>query len=106
MEHINYKTKLGVSLSNNTHQSRFKKLLFVLRLGGLPLMMKSTSRINTIYNVLIAVCFYSTALCLFMDTFVHRCQLVYAMKKLRVFIGYVLIAWMHISFRYALLGFT
>jgi len=34
-----------------------------------------------------------------MDTFVHRAQLVYAMKKLRVFIAFTLAAWLHLSFR-------
>jgi hypothetical protein len=106
MEHTNYKTKLSVSLSNNTHQSRFKILLFIFRLGGLPIMMKSTSKINTLYNVLIAVCFYSTAACLFMDMFVHRRQLVYVMKKLRAFTTFVLAAWILISCRYAVLGYT
>jgi hypothetical protein len=69
-------------------------------------MMKSTSRINTLYNVLIAVCFYSAVVRLFMDTFVHRRQLMYAMKKVRLLIGFILMAWMHISLRYDVLGST
>jgi hypothetical protein len=106
MERINHTTKRGMPLSNNTHPSRFKTHLFIFRLGGLPIMMKSTSTINTVYNVVLAVCFYVTAVCLFMDTFVHRRQLVYAMKKLRMGSGLIITAWMHISFRYAILGCT
>ena len=45
------------------------------------------------------VCFYTTTLCVFMDTFVHRRQLDYAMKKLRVFLAFALAVWIHISIR-------
>jgi hypothetical protein len=62
-------------------------------------MTKSLSRINRIYNVATAVCFYSTVVCLSMDAFVHRRQLVQLMKKVRILIGLIFIAWTHFSFR-------
>jgi hypothetical protein len=99
MEHINDRTTANVSQCGNLHESRFKTILFTFRLIGLPIKLKSVSRINTVYNATIVVCFYITAVSLYMDTFVHRHQLEYAMKKLRLFISVILAAWMHLSFR-------
>jgi hypothetical protein len=100
MEHIKHKTKRVMSINdNNTYSSRFRIVLFLLRMGGHPLKMKSTSRIHTAYNVALVVCFSFTITCVCMDTFVHRRNLVYAMKKLRLFIGMILVTWIHISFR-------
>jgi hypothetical protein len=99
MERIDDSTKANASGYNNLNDSRFKILLFIFRMGGLPLKLKSESRINAVYSVTIIVCFYITSLCMFMDTFVHRHNLEYAMKKLRALIGFVLLTWMHLSFR-------
>jgi len=82
---------------NNLHESRFKKLLFVLRLCGLKL--KSASRINAVYSAIILVCFYITTAGLFMETFDQMHNLKYAMKKLPVLVGFILLTWMHLSFR-------
>jgi hypothetical protein len=98
MEHINDRTA-NVSHCGRLHESRFKIFLFIFRLGGLPLKLKRVSEINTVYNATIIACFYVTSVSLFMDTFVHRHQLEYAMKKLRVFIAFILVAWMHLSLR-------
>jgi hypothetical protein len=99
MEPINDNTKPNTSGCNNLHENRFKILLFIFRLGGLPIKLKSVSRIYTVYSVTNIVCFYITFVSLFMDTFVHRGQLVYAMKKFRLFIGLSIVVWMHLFFR-------
>jgi hypothetical protein len=101
MERTNDSTKFNASrcTSNNLHESRFKILLFIFRLSGLPFKLQSVSRIYAVYSATIMVCFYTTTVCLFMDTFIHRHQLDYAMKKLRVFLGFSFALWMHISIR-------
>jgi hypothetical protein len=99
MERINDSTKANASGSNNLYENRFKILLFIFRLSGLPIKLKTVSRIYTVYSATILVCFYVTTLCLFMDTFVHRHQLDYAMKKLRVFLAFALALWMHSNIR-------
>jgi len=101
MKRINDSTKANASgrTSNNLYESRFKKILFVFRLSGLQIKLQPVSRIYRIYCVIIMVCFYTTTLCVLMDTFVHRRQLDYAMKKLRVFIAFALAVWIHISIR-------
>ena len=99
MERNKDSTELDTSGCNNLHENRFKILLFIFRMGGLPIKLKPVSSINTVYSATIIVCFYLTIVSLFMDAFVHRGQLVYAMKKLRVFIGLSIAVWMHLCFR-------
>ena len=99
MERINDSTKANASGCSNLHESRFKILLFIFRMCGFPIKLKTVSIIYTVYSATIMMCFYTTTLCLFMDTFVHRRQLDYAMKKLRTFLGFAIAVWMHISFR-------
>jgi hypothetical protein len=99
MEHIYKKGNVDTARTNERSESRFKTLLFVLRLGGIPLNMKSVSAVNTVYSATIIACYYSTMLCLYMDTFAHRHHLVQAMKKLRVIMGMQGCVWMHFSLR-------
>jgi len=99
MDLINDSTKANASGCNNLHESRFKRLLFVFRLGGFPMKLKPVSRIYTVYSATIMVCFYITTVCLFMDILVHRRELDYTVKKLRVFLAFALAVWMHISIR-------
>jgi hypothetical protein len=99
MERINDSTKANASGCGNPHESRFKILLFIFRMGGIPLKLKSVSRIYTAYSVTVMVCFYITAVCIFVDMLVHRRQLDYAMKKMRLFLAFAIAVWMHISFR-------
>jgi len=99
MERINDSTKANASGCNNLHESRFKILIFVLQQGGIPIKLKPVPKIYTVYSATIIVCYYITTVCLFMDIFVHRRQLDYAMKKLRVFLTFSLALLEHITFR-------
>jgi hypothetical protein len=99
MERINRNTKANASGCSNLHESRFKILLFIFRIGGFPIKLKAVSKMYTVYSATIMVCFYATTVCLFMDTFVHRHQLDYAMKNLRTFLAFAIVVWMDNSFR-------
>jgi hypothetical protein len=99
MKHTDNKTKTENSCDGNLNERRFKTLLSLFRLGGIPLNIKSVSRVHTAYNMFIILCFYITMLCLAMDTFTHRHQLVQAMKKFRVYISMNVTMWMHLSVR-------
>jgi hypothetical protein len=101
MDHSKYIETIDASHGNNSHESRFKMLLFLWRLGGIPLHMKSVSRVNRVYNATVVVCFYITNVCLCVDTFVHRQQLRYAMKKLHLLLGMQVTMWTHFRVRYA-----
>jgi hypothetical protein len=100
MEHMDKKSNADTARASGRSETRFRALLAVLRLGGIPLNIKSVSAVRTIYNATIIACYYVTMLCLYMDTFAHRRDLVQAMKKLRVIMGMQGCVWMHFSLRY------
>jgi hypothetical protein len=99
MEHSKYEAKTHTSYSNSRIERRFKVLLFLYRIGGIPLNMKSVSRLNAVYNASLIVCFYITYFCAGVDTFVHRHELSLTMKNFRVFFGMLLFTWSHFSVR-------
>jgi hypothetical protein len=99
MEHSKYEAKTDTSYNKKFNESRFKVLLFLYRMGGIPLNMKSVSRLNAVYNVSLIVCFYIKNFCVGMDTFVHRHHLSLAMKNFRIFLGMVIFTWLHFSVR-------
>jgi len=75
-------------------------LLYILRLGGISLNTKSLSKFNILYNIVCVVCAYITLLCVIMDTFVHRHDLVQVLKKLPVILGISFVVWIHFCLRY------
>jgi hypothetical protein len=99
MERINDSTKANRSGCSNLHESRFNILIFIFQHGGLPVKLKSVSRINTVYSATMIVCFYITTAWVFMDTFIHRHNLEEAMKKVRALMGFILLTWIHLTFR-------
>jgi hypothetical protein len=103
METTSNGIKSDISCENNLHHSRFMTIFSVLRLGGISLNTRSQSKLNILYNVLGVVCAYITLLCVIMDIFVHRHDLVLAMNKLRILMGILLVVWMHFSMRYVIL---
>jgi len=99
MEESKYEAKTDTSYDNKFSESRFKVLLFLYRMGGIPLNMKSVSRLNAVYNGSLIVCFYITYFCVSVDTFIHRHQLSLAMKNVRVFLAMLMFTWLHFSVR-------
>ena len=99
MEHRKYEARSHTSHNNSHIENRFKVLLFLYRLGGIPLYMKSVSRLHAVYNVSLIVCFYITYICVGVDTLVHRHQLTLAMQKLRIYLGMLMVTWLHFSIR-------
>jgi hypothetical protein len=100
MEYIQNRNETEVSCDNELNQNRFKTLLYFLQLGGIPLQIKSPSKLNSLYKTVCVVCYYSSFMCGLMDTFVHRHDLSEAVKKLRINFAMLLVAWMHFSLRY------
>jgi len=99
MEQTKYEAKTHTSYNKRLKESRFKVLLLLYRMGGIPLNIKSVSRINAVYNVSLILCFYITNICVGMDTFVHRHQITLAMKKFRAYLGMLTATWLHFSVR-------
>jgi hypothetical protein len=101
--HMRHDRNSGVSCDNHLFESRYKIILSFLRLAGIPLNFPSPSKVQILYNTLCVVCYYSTFMCALMDTFVHRYDLMQAMKKIRVFFAMSVAVWVHFNLRYATL---
>jgi hypothetical protein len=103
MEDINSKAKSDIASEKKLFESRFNILLSLLRLGGISINIKSTSVLNSMYNITISACFYMTIVCHHMDTVFHVNQLVESVKKIRVLVAMQLCMWIHLSIRCAAL---
>jgi hypothetical protein len=99
MENTKYEAKTHSWYNNKLHESRFKVLLFLYRMGGFPLKVNSISRLNAVYNAILIVSFYITTFGIGADTFVHRHQLTLAMKKFRLVLVSYADLWMYLSVR-------
>lgn len=100
MEYINKKRNTDFSCDNSLHESRFKTTISFLRLSGIPHNITSLSHIAMLYYTVCAVCYYTTFICILMDTYVHRYDLMQGMKKIRLLGAYILCEWIHLSLRY------
>jgi hypothetical protein len=99
MENTKYEAKTHTSYNNSLHESRFKVLLFLYRIGGFPLKVNSASRLNAADNAIVIVSFYITTFGVSVDTFVHRHQLTLAMKKFRLVLLSYAAMWLQFSVR-------
>jgi hypothetical protein len=86
----------GKSLS----EYRFRKVLFVLRMVGIPLNIPSVSRVHSVYNGVIVVCFYMTYSACLMDLILSESDFEDKMKTFRVLLGIQFIMLFHLFFRY------
>jgi hypothetical protein len=82
-------------LTNN----RFRTLIILIRLAGVPLNMQSISKLHAVYNIFVTVCFYITNLSIFLDFIFNGENLKEAMKKIRVLFSVEIVIWMHLFLR-------
>jgi hypothetical protein len=101
MEYINNKENTELSYDNSFLHKRLKTTHSFLQLAGVSLHDSSPSKVQNLYNIVCVVCYYSTMVCSVLDTFVHRYDLVKAMKKTRITLVFVIFALMNFSLRYA-----
>jgi hypothetical protein len=80
-------------------ENRFRISLFIMRLGGVPIYMDKTSRINFVYNSTVTICAYVVFIAMIMDFVVHRNDLKRAMKSLRLILSCTLCFWIHLNIR-------
>jgi len=99
MEQSKYEARSHTSKNNNLVENRFKFLLFLYRMGGIPLNMKSVSRLNAVYSATVVLCFYITYICVGVGTLVHRHQLKLAMQNLRNSLGMLMVMFTHFGVR-------
>jgi hypothetical protein len=89
-----------ISHAKDLAERRFRTVIFITRLGGVPCNMKNISKVHAIYNGVVAVCFCVTYFSIIMDTIVSRQNLEETMNNVRVAYGFGLITWMYLSVRY------
>lgn len=84
---------------HNLSENRFRKILLTFRLAGISINMQSTRRIQSAYNVMIAVSFYITLTSGVMDFLVSTDNLKELMKGTRVVFGLGVVMWQHLFLR-------
>jgi hypothetical protein len=75
-------------------ENRFRTVLLLLRIGGVPVNMKKLSLLISVYKAVMA--FHSYALylvCAVMNSFVHKHELKRFMKTFRSLIAASLVVW-------------
>jgi len=83
---------------NSLLQYRFRKMLFTLRLVGIPLIHPMSSA-RTVYNGIFVMCFYISYCGCLMVLLFNTYGLQGMMKNIRALIGLQLIVWIHFFFR-------
>jgi hypothetical protein len=99
MENSKYEAETHTSNNHSLHESRFKVLQLFYRLGGIPVKVKSASRLNAAFNAILIFSFYFTVFGFSVDVFVHRHNLTLVMKKLRMVLLTYADSWIHYSVR-------
>jgi hypothetical protein len=84
---------------NGLSESRFISIIFLLRLGGIPLKMKKISTVYAVYMITVIICSGSTYVGMFVDVYVHRNDLGHAMTNIRVLVGIMNVVWVYFSCR-------
>jgi hypothetical protein len=79
---------------------RFCRIIFFLRLAGIPFKMKKMSTVYVIYMITVFICTCSTFLGMFVDVYIHRDDLGHAMTTIRALTGTTLAVWIYFSCRY------
>jgi hypothetical protein len=80
-------------------ERRFRRVLVIFRLTGIPLNMHALPRLYTAYSKMIVTCFYFTYFASLLDLVFNYSNLVGAMKTIRILIGMQFGVWIHLFFR-------
>lgn len=89
----------GLQREKTLSELRFRKVLFVIRLAGIPLNKHSVPPLYTAYNGTIVMCFYSAYFSCLLDLIFSDDNLNGKMKTLRIIIGTQFAVWFHLFFR-------
>ena len=72
---------------------RFRSMIFLLRMAGIPFKMNKISTIYAIYMITVIVCASTTYLGMFVDVYNHRGDLGRAMTTVRMLIPISNVMW-------------
>jgi len=74
---------------------RFSRIIFFLRLAGIPFKMKKMPTLYKIYMITVNICTYSSIIGMFIDMYIHRNDLVRVMKNLRILAAVTSLVWIY-----------
>jgi hypothetical protein len=80
-------------------ENRFRTVLTLLRMAGVPINMKQSSILHSTYNVLLAINAYALYLAFYMDIIIHNDDLKNFMKSFRILISSSVLYWVHLNLR-------
>jgi hypothetical protein len=72
---------------------RFRSMIFLFRLAGVPLKIKKISPIYAIYILTLIICASTTYLGMCVDVYIHRDDLGRAMTAMRMLIPFTNVMW-------------
>jgi len=72
---------------------RFRSIIFLLRLAGIPFQMKKMSTLFTIYMITVISCTCTTFVGMLVDVYIHRDDLGHVMTNFRASIGFTNVLW-------------
>ncbi|PNF24012.1 hypothetical protein B7P43_G08632 [Cryptotermes secundus] len=86
-------------------ENRFRTILTLLRMAGVPINMKKVSILNSIYNVFTAINGYAMYLAFYVDIIIHNDDLKNFMKTFRVLTATSQLYWLHLNLSWRLRDF-
>ena len=78
---------------------RFSRIIFFLRLAGIPFKMKKMPTLYAIYMITVIICTYTTLIGMSVDIYIHRNDLAHVMTNLRILTGMTSLVWIYFSCR-------
>jgi hypothetical protein len=79
---------------------RFRWIIFLIRLSGIPFKMKKMSIVYATYMISVIICSCSTFLGMIADVYVHRDDLRHVSTTMRLLIGMTNMVWIFFYCRY------
>jgi hypothetical protein len=79
--------------------SYFRVPVFVVRLSGIPINMKTVSRLKSLWNAGSIACFCSTYLAVLLDFVAKEGGIEDSTENVRIVFGMSVVAWMHLYLR-------
>jgi len=84
---------------NELSEIRFRSMIFLLRMAGIPFQIKKVSTVYAIYMNTVIICFSTTYLGMFADVYMHLDDLVLAMTTMRLLISFTNMMWIFLYCR-------
>jgi len=78
---------------------RFSRIIFLLRLAGIPFKMKKIPTVYIIYMITVIIFTGNIFLGMFVDMCIHWDDLGHVMTNLRVLTGMIIVLWIYFSCR-------